>query len=117
MANYGNVWENNDNHIAYVEAGYFEDAFNYWLTEVIKIVNNHYAKYYESIASVDKAKVTIKRGKSYYKVIVDNRIYAFVSIENGDILRPENLNRPAKNARGNIFEKASWVCCGPIRVK
>jgi hypothetical protein len=35
--------------------------------------------------------------------------WAFIDRTNGDILKPDGWKRPAKHARGNIYDEASWA--------
>jgi len=42
-------------------------------------------------------------GRKYVKIIRSNSVYAFVDMNNGDILMPAGWKAPAKHARGNIF--------------
>lgn len=55
-----------------------------------------------------KHTLTAHKGRRYIK-LVDNeqghrRVFAFIDITNGDILKPEGWSRPAMHARGNIFD-------------
>ena len=43
-------------------------------------------------------------------------VYAFIEKETGDILRPATWRAPAKHARGNLANEASWTCAGPYGV-
>ena len=56
----------------------------------------------------------LHKGRRYDKIVVQSigdatepynrRVYAFVDKTNGDILKPESWRKPAKHARGNIYE-------------
>jgi hypothetical protein len=48
-------------------------------------------------------------GKKYIKIIQRDSVYGFINRENGDILFAAGFNTPAKHARGNVLDKASWV--------
>mgnify|MGYP005830199853 CR=1 FL=1 len=59
-------------------------------------------------------KLTVTKGRKYDKIISEDmhdeerrnsrRVWAFVDKTNGDILKPESWKKPAKHARGNIYE-------------
>ena len=36
---------------------------------------------------------------------IGERIYAFIDIESGDILKPEGWRKPAQHPRGNLFDE------------
>lgn len=39
--------------------------------------------------------------------------WAFVDRTNGDVMKPAGWSAPAKHARANIFDKATWKNVGP----
>lgn len=43
-------------------------------------------------------------------------VYAFVDKTNGDILLPASWKAPAKHARGNVCDPATWTCAGPYGI-
>ena len=57
-------------------------------------------------------KLSVTKGRRYDKIVqVDignnhphSRVWAFIDKTNGDILKPESWRKPAKHARGNIYE-------------
>ena len=64
---------------------------------------------------IDHAKVaetlTISMGRRYAKLIAKrtdggsgSRVFAFIDMNTGDILKPANWKTPAMHARGNIFD-------------
>lgn len=56
--------------------------------------------------------VRIDLGKRYAKLVktskVSGSVYCFVDLNNGDILKPAGWSKPAKTARGNIFNENTW---------
>ena len=45
----------------------------------------------------------VKKGRRYSKIVSDNRVCAFVDMNNGDVYKPAGWKAPAKHVRGNIF--------------
>jgi len=57
--------------------------------------------------------------RKYHKIANGDSVYCFIAIGDsntkslgyikmGDLLKPASWKTPAKHARGNIFDKASW---------
>ena len=79
--------------------------------------------------AVPSIKIAERRGTRYVKLWNHetrnetgesrcNSIHSFVEIATGDILKPEGTKKPAKHARGNIYEdagRASLTDTGSIR--
>lgn len=71
---------------------------------------------------VTPAKVEATVGKKYIKFIKQETFgcgrsaYAFINRENGDILLPKSWAAPAKGARGNVYQEATYGCAGPFGV-
>jgi hypothetical protein len=66
---------------------------------------------------------TVNMGEKYCKVVKSNSVYCFialgdsetktlVTVKLGDIMKPANLNTPAKHARGNVFDHTTFTCAG-----
>ena len=70
----------------------------------------------EHFPSLPDLVVEVTQGRKYIKIIKDRSCYAFISRENGDILKPAGWSAPAKHARGNIFKDNALECCGPYSV-
>lgn len=61
--------------------------------------------------------IEVETGKKYARIVrcdsgPARSAYAFVSIEDGNIYKPDGWKRPAKHARGNIFDDKPLACCG-----
>ena len=62
----------------------------------------------------DRAKITIKSGRKFIKIIRDTSVWGFVAkadgthkgvpMKMGDVLKAASYNAPAKHTRGNIFD-------------
>ena len=57
-------------------------------------------------------KLTVHKGSRYDKIVqekigegTNRRVWAFIDKTNGNILKPEGWKKPAKHARGNIYEE------------
>lgn len=102
-----------------------ETKFEKWLEKV----NRERKEYWDEKYSYRPyLPLTYKKGRKYVKIIDDNSVWAFVSMENGsikgspikigDLLKPANWNTPAKHSRGNIFEgTARYSFWGPEYLK
>lgn len=44
-------------------------------------------------------------GKRYIRVVSGDGVHCFVDKTNGDVLKADGWKRPAKHARGNIFDE------------
>ena len=94
------------------EEGDFKKFFHNWLKLCQKIVDKEYNKK----AYPYDVKLITTIGRKYYKVIKNEysketgeslggkSVWAFVDIASGDILKPATWARPAKKARGNIYD-------------
>ena len=65
-------------------------------------------------------KLSVNKGRRYDKIVSTGtddrpsiRVWAFVDKTNGDILKPESWRKPAKHARGNIYEDDCMQFIGP----
>ena len=87
----------------------YETTLDSFLKECQKLVNEHMKQYsWESILSVTKGRRCDKMvSEDMHEESHRNskRVWAFVDKTNGDILKPESWKKPAKHARGNIYEK------------
>ena len=88
----------------------FREKFADFLDLCQKLVDEHMRNYsWES-------KLSVTKGRRYDKIICEDvhkeprrnnskRVWAFVDKINGDILKPEGWKKPAKHARGNIYDE------------
>ena len=61
-----------------------------------------------------RAKITIKPGRKFIKIVRENSVWGFivkedgthkgVPVKRGDVLKAAGWNAPAKHTRGNIFD-------------
>ena len=47
----------------------------------------------------------LTRGQKYVRIVHDGSAHSFVDMETGDVLKPAGWNKPAKHARGNIYDE------------
>ena len=50
-------------------------------------------------------KLHLEEGRRYIKVVRDTSAWAFIDKTNGDVLKVASWSKPAKHARGNIFDE------------
>lgn len=72
--------------------------------------------------------VEVERGKKNIRIVrqckvadtgdtVERSAYAFIDIATGGVYKPDGWKRPAKHARGNIFDENNGLgCCGRFGV-
>lgn len=66
------------------------------------------------VVSHGKRYVKIIREERVNGVVTDKSVHCFVDRTNGDVLKAAGWSRPAKHARGNIFNEDHGVgCMGP----
>lgn len=61
-------------------------------------------KHMERYPRLEKPVITYTEGKRYVKLARDGSVHCFVDMTNGDVLKAAGWNKPAKHARGNIFD-------------
>jgi hypothetical protein len=97
------------------------DAVERWMSEVQDLLTVHYT---ERFPTLDIPKVISAGGTKYLKIQLKSvggsidqprdsfRAFAFINLENGDLLKPATWKAPAKHARGNLFDEhggMKWV--------
>lgn len=63
-----------------------------------------------------KKTLSVEPGRRYARIVVTDTqrsVYCFVDMLNGDILKAESWRKPAKHARGNIFDADPIQNMGP----
>lgn len=84
----------------------FETAFVDWLARAQKISDDYMAEHFPTLA---KSKLTFERGQKYIRIIREDgrdsrSVHCFVDIVTGDVLKSESWKKPAKGARGTIYD-------------
>lgn len=95
----------------------FEKSVDDFVKRLEELVNEHYAA---NFPNLKVPTCRIDRGPTYFRIVlVENpdteRVWGFIATKNmqtkhllfqqGDIARPASWSRPAKHARGNIFDE------------
>jgi len=83
-----------------------DSAVQEWIISVQRIIDSYHKKmeYKEFMRPV----LSFKKGPKYYKIIkqdIQQSVFAFIDRQNGDILRAAGWAKPAKGARGNLFDR------------
>lgn len=103
--------------------------------DLVRFVNEVKDSHYDKMGyQIGREKVVCERlSKKWVKLIVqdgdgkDRSVYCFVALSDfetkglgqvkvGDIHKAATWSAPAKHARGNVFNRESWSCCGPYGV-
>jgi hypothetical protein len=83
----------------------FETALQHFMEHVRSLLKDANVTMYEG--------VRLDRGRRYMKIVMIGRngvggsIWGFVD-SNGDVLKAEGYNKPAKHARGTIYDRNTW---------
>lgn len=51
----------------------------------------------------------IQIGKRYARIVREGSVHCFVDLTNGDVLKAASWSKPAKHARGNIFDESNGL--------
>lgn len=96
-----------------------------WTAEANKFMQDYLQENYRhQMENTDF--LTLEPGKKYARIVKNNgsgngrSSWGFLNMENGDVLKSETWNKPAKHARGNIFTHKPAECCnwtGPHYLK
>jgi len=68
-------------------------------------INEHFAERFKSLAVPT---LEIDPGRRFLRIVVNRGdttryVYCFIDITNGDVLKSEGWKKPAKHARGNLY--------------
>lgn len=98
--------------------GVFDAAVDAFLGSIRALIGAHYTKNFPRLTvptiSVDPG------GQKYLRIVSDNgtqrSVYCFVDKASGDILKADGWKRPAKHARGSIYDNAGKGAITPYGV-
>lgn len=89
----------------------FADRFEKYVAGVVQKVQTDYATNYPNLTPPS---VEVSEGGRYMKVykaeygkdgkVISRSVHSFIDRTSGDVLKPETWSRPAKWARGNIYD-------------
>lgn len=82
-----------------------------WLLGAQEIIDKHFERVYPD-NSVPQ--LSIVRGKRWIKIVnTDTQVsvHCFIDPQNGDVLKAASWERPAKYARGNLFDESGGLAC------
>ena len=101
----------------------FDKRFQIWLEGAQKIVDDYYRTAFPRIYFEHKKILIVDRGRRYIKMSLiqggrQKAVFAFIDMTNGDVLKAATWRRPAKKARGNIFNQDDGLgCVDPYGIK
>ena len=81
----------------------FEKALTAWVAHCQGLVSTHFK---DNLSNLSIPEISFTVGRKYVKVISEDNqtfVWAFINMENGDIMKPASWKAPAKHARGNIY--------------
>ncbi len=87
-----------------VAAQNITDAIGAYIESVQAMVNDQYARHYPKLTAPT---ISVSCGRKYARIIsqdgVSRGVHSFIDLSTGDVLKAESWKRPAKGARGNLF--------------
>ena len=104
----------------------FQNRLQVWLEGAQKIVDDYYRDNFPNLFfGEDYVELKATAGRRYVKIethcprITSGRItsgnrhmvFAFIDMTNGDVLKAATWRKPAKTARGNIFNTDDGLTC------
>ena len=94
----------------------FAAAAQRFLFGVQKLIDDDHAAHYPNIP---RTVVSLEWGPRYVRVVADHSTqrssWGFLDRTNGDVLKAESWKKPAKHARGNLFDEAGGLArVGPF---
>ncbi len=63
--------------------------------------------------------ITIEAGRKYARIVKtdangsSSSVHSFINLQNGDILKAESWKKPARHARGNLYQEGWETSFGP----
>ena len=88
-----------------------------WLSACQSLLDSYMSK---NFPTLPREEIFVAGGSKYLKIqkrtIGEARwtAYAFIDLTNGDVLKPATWLKPAKHARGNLFDPSRGLACmGP----
>lgn len=99
------------------------DQLSEWLAKCQKVVDDHHAQNFPNIV---RTVLSVEPGQKYARIVSSqdgqNRsAWAFVDLTNGDVLKSDGWKRPAKHARGNLYDASGGTASvgpyGPAYLK
>lgn len=90
----------------------FDEAVTAFISHLKAVTDEYYARQYKTLTP---PVYEVMRGKRYARIVrVDTlgdgrSAHAFIDMTNGDILKPDGWKKPAKHARGNIYDTTSYA--------
>ena len=93
----------------------FEAAAAAWLVAAQAAVDTTYN---QPGKTFNRRVLSFEPGRRYWRVVAttdgQRSAFAFLDTTNGDVLKPDGWKRPAKHARGNVFDPANGAAAvGP----
>jgi hypothetical protein len=91
----------------------FDEAFDKFFKGTEKIFHDYINKAFPRLKGQEE--LVFKKGKKYIKLIKQAKgagsgsVHAFVDTTTGDVFKPASFNKPAKGARGNIYDKTGGL--------
>jgi hypothetical protein len=83
----------------------FEEALQSWLERAQAIVDVYFVQNFPTLKC---PVLTLDRGRRYIRVVRSDpgsrSVHCFIDTLNGDVLKADGWKKPAKGARGSIFE-------------
>lgn len=104
----GTAWRHEPRKAAAVDPQ-LQKAVKEFVLHAQRTIDDHFKKNYEGM---EAPKLSIMWGRKYARIVKNDRggrsVFGFVDTTNGDLLKAESWKRPARHARGNVYDKSTW---------
>lgn len=87
----------------------FEVALRTFVEGCEQIRKKWYEEKHPTLFFGEKVSLHTQKNKRWIKITCGTSIYCFIDPTNGDVLKPESWSRPAKHARGNLFDASGGL--------
>jgi len=73
-------------------------------------VSDHYTKKFPTL---EVPQIKLEWGQKYVRIVRerspnDRSAFGFIDTSNGDLLKAESWKKPARHARGNLYDASTW---------
>lgn len=88
-----------------------QDAVAGFVAECQQKINHHYVT---TLPNLTPPTLSVKENPRYWRIVCTeshggSRVYCFIDPASGDVLKADSFKKPAKGARGNLFDESKGL--------